>query len=203
MANGIQFFGPVDQVRDKESGETKISSSYPAWYFESHIGMLSEERDRHVRALQRGDILSPDYVEHARLQIRKIDERIEAIQASKPELRPKDKDRIAKAHKAIGEEIRSEMPSRSEMAKGLPNVKRLVTSNKEAVHSIGEFGDLYEAANIKSIDGRVSGDQKAKLWKILGKLLDENTNTEGLRREYKHGTFRSDVPLEELLKERL
>ena len=179
-ANGVAFFGDIDRNQ-----HGRIGSDYPAWYFENHIDELNETIGRMERALERKNINWED-IERTREELNALKKKKELIEQSKPKLRGGDKDRIYKEYKRLGEEIRDSMFTRTEMMKGLASpheeAKRMsepgISANPEFVNSL----------NAKARRGKISRDEAARMWKILGKTLgDVPTNIEYLRRDRNTG----------------
>jgi hypothetical protein len=180
----IKFFGEVDL--HKKTG--KISSEYPAWYFDRPLDNLREEVEHMERALERGGVPADKQAEN-RVKLENTKARYENILQSIPKLSPQEKDRLAKARKTMGEEIRSGFFTRSQMDKGTADAfKEAERMMLPKIEVKPEFADLLHSCNVPVVDGRVTRDNLAKAWKILGKALNRNggeeeTNVETLRRD--------------------
>ncbi len=59
--------------------------------------------------------------------------------------------------------------------------------------------EMLMEMGIKPVNGKISRNQASTAWKICGRLLGEQTNTEALRRDSYGGTYHSGRKLEELL----
>jgi len=193
----IQFFGSVDRKGKVDSG--KVTSAYPAWYFTTHLEDLKEGIDRKHRAIQRGEIPASE-LDLAKIALKKETERYENIMMSRPKLDGKDVDDLAKVYKELEKDIQDSLFTRSDMKKGLVDVHEEARRMSEPIINVGGNVELLRemGVNIPKEHKMVSRNQASKAYKILGKLLGENTNVERLRRDYATGTHRQEIPLEEL-----
>lgn len=173
----ISFFGEVD----KKNG--KITSSYPAYYFDRLLETMQEDIERKEREVARG-IISDEKKSKLREEISKMKTRYEEIMNSKPSRRGVDIDQLAKARKELGKVISDSMFTESNER------KRLIDPHEEyrrqKTQCIPVRGDVYElcrAANCKiSPDGKVSRDDAIRAWKFAGKDLGEITNASILKK---------------------
>ena len=198
----IKFFGRPDMVLDKESGEWKVSSSYPAWYFERHIGMLREDYDRCERALQWAEQAE---VPNLKASMERIKKRIKEIEESRPILNDRLRNLCGKLYQKCRAAIQESLFSRSDMLKGLADPHEELRRQKEPIFSgfndRGEEGALFKLMNISHVSGKFSRDQLGKAYKILGKLIGEDINVERLRRDESTGTFRPEKSMYQLIEE--
>lgn len=192
----VEFFGSVDRKDGKPGG--RIVSEYPAFYFTTHVEELEERIASNERTLKSG-LINPAAIPELRSEIDRDTTRLREINKSHIKLTGKDKDEAATLYKHLESEIRDTMFSRSEMKKGLANphdeLKRMIDPSIP----VGKFGAVFKSMGIDPVKSKVSRNQASRVYKILGKLLQENTNTEYLRRDYKHGTYQSEVPLEQMI----
>ena len=96
---------------------------------------------------------------------------------------------------------RDSMFTRSEMKKGLADphdeARRMVqpcidiTGNVHVARSCG--------IDVPTGQTKINRNQATKMWKILGRLCDERTNVEYLRKDRNTGVFHPDVPLHEMV----
>jgi len=191
----VEFFGSVDRKGMRQDG--KITSEYPAFYFDVHLGELEENIASNKRALASGAI-NPQAIPELKAEIARDEQRLSEIKKSHVKLTGKDKDEAAMLYKELADQIQDSMFTRSDMMKGLANPHDELKRMKEPIISIGKNGAVFEKMGIKPVKGKVSRNQAARVFKILGKVLGENTNTEHLRKDHKYGTFKSDIPLEEM-----
>jgi len=178
MAAKTDFFGTVDQdVRGN------IASEYPAWYFETHLSNMIEERDMLKRRIERGEV-PPDSVPQATAEVRNMTERIEQIQKSKPELSAEERDKLLKLHNNLSEKISESMFTRSEMQMGTASpheeARRMV---EPRIPLYPELLGVAKMCNVQISGNKVSRDGATKIWKILGRLTGVGTNVEGLRKD--------------------
>jgi hypothetical protein len=175
----FSIFGSVDL-----SDKGKVMSTYPSYYFDHMKDALREE----ITVTE--NQLSMDLVPHTevgvtRERLSQKKAKLKEIENSIPQLRGKDKDRIAKAYDELGTEIKERLPSRSDMMKRLADPHREVKMMTEPQIKLrGDQLQLARACNVKvHKDGMVTRTGAEKVWKIAGKILGEATNTEHLRRD--------------------
>jgi hypothetical protein len=192
----VEFFGSVDRKDGKMDG--RIVSEYPAFYFTTHIDELVERIASNKRAIDSGAI-NPQAIPELRAEIERDTKRLSEINKSHIKLTGKDKDEAATLYKHLADHIQDSMFCRSDMMKGLANphdeLKRRITP----IIPVGKFGAVFKNMGIDPVKGKVSRTQASRVFKILGKVLEENTNTEHLRKDYRTDTFRPDVPLEQMI----
>ena len=178
----IQFFGDVDKT---PTGQ--ISSEWPAWFFDVHVEKMEEAVARKKRQLERGEIP----IEHrpiAKNEIAKEEQKIKEIHASKPKLNGGQKDMIAKAYRSIESQLQESMFTERDQKKGFVNpreeLQRQSTAYVEVDPKIARACGLGEQK-------KITGKQAAKCYKIMGKVLGENTNLERIRREGRSESYKS------------
>ena len=174
----FQIFGSVD-LNDKGV----VKSTYPAWYFEHLRDDLKNEIDRMQTQISMETIpRSEMQVTKERLFQKK--EKLKEIDSTTVELKGKQKDRVAKVYDELGGAIGDRLFSRSDMKKGLADAhEEMKRMTEPCIPVTGDAMSLAKAANVKTIKGKVTREGAAKIWKILGKALGSNTNTEFLRRD--------------------
>lgn len=192
----VEFFGSVDR-KDGKPGE-KIVSEYPAFYFTTQIDDLVERIASNERALKSGAI-NPVAIPELKAEIKRDEQRLSEINKSHVKLTGKDKDEAATLYEHLGSQIKDSLFSRSEMKKGLANPHDELKRMTNPIIPVGKFGKVFKQMGIDPVKSKVSRNQASRVYKILGKVLGENTNTEYLRKDYKHGTYHSEVPLEQML----
>lgn len=196
ILDNIQFFGDVDR-QGKKDGEA-ITSEYPAFYFPIQLDELRETVEKTERNLKLGLVPASER-EYAEADLRRSKERLKKIQNSMPKFNAKEKDALAKVRSDLGDQIGDSMFTRTEMRKGLANAHEEARRMSEPIIKVGGAGKLFENMGIKPVRGKVSRNQASKMWKVIGKILEEPTNTEYLRKDSKHGTYHSDVPIEQMI----
>ena len=175
MDESIKFFGKVD--RDATG---KITSEYPCYYRENDIDELKEELGKKERALERGDIPSTR-VPMVEGQVKRERAKLNEILKSIPKLKGAQKDKVAKLRTELGKEITEAQFTRSEMRGGRVDPHKEVRRMTEP--SIKVDPDVAKEMGVKVVNGKVSRKGAEKMWKILGKVLGEETNVETLRKE--------------------
>jgi hypothetical protein len=193
----IRFFGAADRQGKTETGV--IRSEYPAWYHTQRIEDLEERINRARRELERG-VSTPNIAE-LRAQVERDEQILSTILESKPVLSDKDKDKLAKIYKELGDQISDSMFTYTDMMKGLANAHEEYRRNsKPCINADGMVQVLRECGvNIEPGQKMVTRNQATRAWKIIGGALGEQTNVEGLRKDTKTGTIKLDVPLEEMI----
>ena len=192
----VEFFGSVDRKDGKPDG--RITSEYPAFYFTTQIDELAENIARNERAIESGAI-NPQSVPELKAEIKRDKQRLSEINKSHIKLTDTDKDEAAALYKNLADQIQDSMFTRSDMMKGLANPHDELKRMKTPLRPVGKNGKVFKKMGINPVKGKVSRTQAARVFKILGKVLGENTNTEYLRKDHKYGTYKSDVPLEEMI----
>jgi len=178
MEQGIKFFGKVDYNK-----HGRISSEYPAWYFDTHIDTLKESINRKKRAIERGDI-PPSELPYARVELEKEERRMDEINESKPKFTDKQVDTIAKVHETLGRDIRDSMFTREDMMRGTASPhEENRRENRPCIEVKGQVLEALEQCGIKHDNGKISRNQAAKAYKILGKSIGANTMVERLRKD--------------------
>lgn len=181
---GITFYGAVDRKRDKETGENKISSEYPAWTFPQQVENLKEDLAQKKRALQTGSVDRGSEGEY-RLLIEREEKQLEAIEASKPKLTDVEMDMCDTAYKNIEKGVQDSLPTLKDMHRNFIDAHEENRLNQNPCIKVSD-----KTAEIASNNGiRVTKDCEMsrkdawKLGKILGHILGKNTNMERLRKE--------------------
>lgn len=183
MEEGIRFFGDVDL-----DDNNKVRSMLPAWYFEQHIVDLEESIERKKRALKH-KMIRDDLIMRTEAEIKAESEKLTEIRNSRPNLSGASKDRCYAAYKELAEQIKESLPTRKEDKLGLVSPHQELKRMKQKHIKIDS--DIAAACGVKALNGKVSGDEAARCYKIIGKALGENTNVERLRRDGDSEAFRS------------
>lgn len=192
----IEFFGVVDRQGRKMGG--KIGSEFPAWFFDRKIEALEDEIASKKRTVERG-FAAPEVLRRIEAEIKGDNEKLEQIRNSRPQITDKQKDELYSTWKELKGEIQDSLFNRSDMQKGLADPYNESKRMTEARIPIRGKIELMQNMGITVQDGKISRNQAARAWKIIGKLLGEPTNTEHLRKDHAYGTYHSEKRLEELL----
>lgn len=194
----VEFFGAVDRKDRRSDG--RICSEYPAFYFRTHIDELRESIDSKVQGLERGEIY-PTEIPKIKAELEREKLRLADIEKSKVVLKDGAKDEAAKLYADLGEQIQDSLFTRTEMMKGLANPHEEARRMKDLdIINIRGNTEVFKKMGIQTRKGKTSRTGATRAYKILGSLLGEETNVEYLRKDHKYGTFKSDVPLEEMMR---
>jgi hypothetical protein len=182
-SDGIQFFGDVDLTDDN-----RIKSQLPAWYHDRQIDDLREGIDRKKRALK-NRMIKEDQIARTENDIQAEEKRLKEVEESRPNLSGNQKDRCASAYQMLSEQIKSSLPTRKQSRDGLVSPHQELKRMKGKHIKIDK--DIADACGVKMVGGKISGDEAARCYKILGKVLGENTNVEALRRDGNSEAYQS------------
>ncbi len=174
--SNIKFFGSVDCDKDGN-----ITSDMPAWYFPRHIQVLQDSIDRKKAGLARGAYTS-DMIPTVQGEIEMEEKKLNVIKRTKPNLTGPDKDKCYDAYKKIAEQIGDSMPTRRDSKLGLADPYKEMGRLKEK-HFKVEDAEIAKACGVNPVGGKISGDEANKMYQILGRALNENTNVEKLRKD--------------------
>lgn len=180
----IQFFGEID-LNDKTGG---IRSDMPAWYFDVHISELEEGIARQKRQLESGAI-DGDQVPRIKNEIAAGEARLKQITSGKPKLEGTQKDRVFRVYESLQKQIKDTMPTHRENERGLVSPHEELKRQKSKHIKVDT--EIAKACGVKSVHGKISGDEANKCYKILGKALGEPTNIERLRRDGNSEAYQS------------
>lgn len=162
-------------------GDCDKGAQMPGWYFERKKETLKEQILSKENALKKGYVARGNEEEFER-GLEKDIEKLNAIEKSKPKIVGPDKDKLAKSRKELGAKISDSMYSRSDMMKGIADAHEECHRNCDPVIPVDK--ELAEAAQIElDANGNASRNSAIKAWQLSGKLLDENTDAEILRRD--------------------
>jgi len=192
----IEFFGSPD--RKGKMAEGKITSEFPAWYFENKINDLRYEIERNENRISKNMI--PDHeIPRVKEENKRLIERLSSILKSKPKINGKDFDTLAGIYKDLTDQIGDSMFSRTEMKKGLVSAHEEAKRRIEPIIKVNSDCDsILSKFNISHVGGKISRNQADKVAKILGKIIDAPTNMEYYRKDHSYGTYKSEKSLEEL-----
>jgi hypothetical protein len=183
-SDGIQFFGDVDMNENN-----KITSQLPAWYFDRAVDEMQESIDRKKRALK-AHMIKEDLIQRTENEIKAEEKRILEVNDSRPKLDGRQQDKCAEAYKQLADQIQNSMPTRKQSRDGLVSPHKELQRMKNKHITIDPT--IARACGVKvDKSNRISGDEAAKCYKILGKLLNENTNVESLRRDGNSEAYQS------------
>ena len=192
----VQFFGAVDRKRKEKQGE--IASALPAWYFPRKIEELQEGIARKKRDLE-GDSVHASVRPQIKRDLEVEQGRLDEIMKSKVVLKGKDKDEGKTLYDEMGKQIQDSMFTTLEMKKGFADPHEEARRMKEPIISVdSKYEGVFKNLGLKPRNGKISRDEAAIVYKIMGKSLGENTNTERLRRDGLHPAYKSEPELEDM-----
>lgn len=180
-AEKLEVFGSLDR-----NHRNQVVSEFPAWYFETHLDNMKEERDSLIRRLEGGRV-SAEEQPYARAEAQHLAERIKQIEESRPEIRDNERATLQKHYKELANKIQDSMFTRSEMMMGT------ASANEEARRMVNpciglspSIRPMATACNVKmDHGGKVSRNGAVKIWKIIARLIGEGSNVEALRLDKK------------------
>jgi hypothetical protein len=174
-------FGSVDKNRDN-----KIASEWPAWMQERNVDNLKEEINQIEVGIRSGRF-NPDEVHEARQDKANKEAKLEAIMKSKPNPDVAEKDMLYKYYRSFGAKISESMFTRSDMNYGLaPAHEEAKRMKLPCITLDPNECEIALSCNVTPNKKRmVSRDQASKVFKLLGKILDEPANVEHLRQDKK------------------
>ena len=193
--NDIQFFSSIDRKGKRADGA--ITSEYPAFYFYTHYEELQESTDKQQRQVDLG-LVPASELPRIKAELKRNNDRLAEIQEANPKLGP-EKDAVHKLYKELEESISDSMYTRSDMQKGLVDAHEEARRMVDPIIPIKGNEKFFHNMGITARNGKVSRNEASRAYKIMGKALGENTNTERLRRDRNTGTFSIGRTLQEML----
>lgn len=174
-----KYFGDVDRNKKGE-----IGSQYPSWYFEQQQDELRESMEFKKRAIERGSI-PKDSVAETLADIAREEQRLREIEQGRPRLKDSELDEVAKTREEIGAHISEALFTRTEESKNLTSgheeARRMM---KPCIKVTSDaMARACKDCGVTIKDGMITRNEAAKVWKIMGKLIGEDTNVERLRRD--------------------
>lgn len=170
----IEFFGEVDK-----NSKGEISSEMPSWFHDQHLDYLEEGVAKKKRQILRDEI-PQETIHTVKNEIKKQEKKIKQIKVSIPKLIGGQKDKVAKAYHELKNIISDDMPTEYENKKG--TVKPQEELKRWKIPHIKIDPELAKACNVKTTNGKVTGDGAAKMYRLMGKRLGENYDIERIRR---------------------
>lgn len=174
----MQFFSESDI-----DSKGNIKSEYPSWYNPRNLTELEEEVTQMEYALENGQVprgYEPDYrdtLNQKKTHLKKVKDLtlVDDAKASNGKLG----DLLGE----VGKVLKSELPSRKDMEDNLVDAHSEV--QKMTVPYIPvttAMGELAKACNVPIVNGKVTREGLAKMWKIGTKKMGDYANIETLRR---------------------
>ena len=174
----MQFYGDVDR---NHKGE--ITSQYPAWTQRVHIGNLQEQIASTHRRIENG-LVPPEDIPQHKAEMAAMQRQMEEITRSKPDVSVGERDRLQKLYKQLSRGISAAMFTRSEMKMGTADPHEEARRMTEpCIDATKEIAEITESCKVVITKGKITRNGAAKIFKIVGHLLDEPTNIEVLRKD--------------------
>jgi len=182
----VEFFGEVDQNKSRDGR----GSEYPAWYFDGPGGPLATLKNeiREKEQLIARGLVDPVKVLDMKAEIEEKQNRVDQIEASRPNLTGAAKDKVVGQYRDLGEKISEAMYTYKEDNRGTASPQEEVKRMTEPCIEISKEVAKQCGLNVNLAFGggpnvKVSRTQAEKAWKIMGKAIGERTNVETLRRD--------------------
>ena len=178
----VEFFGEADKKIDPETGQKRIVSEYPCWYFDTQIEEVKHQIDRLEFQLDNSE-LPERGIGPAKRELKKLKEMKERIDASTPEISNATKDELDKTRKELGKKIQEQMFTRSDEQKGIADAhEEYKRQSQPCIELSSNEMMLARKLNIRTQGNKVSRNDASRIWKIISKSLGENSDTEMLRK---------------------
>jgi len=173
-----RIFGSVD--RDSKG---KITSEFPAWYFDQQKDELERGIAQDKIALDQEAIPYPAKAKF-REKLAQREERLNKINEETPKLKGSEQDAISKIREEWGEAIGEAHFTRSQREKGLADAHEEVRRMTEPIIKVTSQrqAEFINECGIKIKDGKITRNEAEKVYKIASKLLEQPTDIEYLRR---------------------
>ncbi len=170
----FEFFGDVDRAKNGE-----IGSSYPVWYNPAQIEMLEDDIKISKTAITQ--VYSQADKREIQEQLDIQEKKLKKIKDSIPILTASRRDYLMSQRKEMGEALTDSMPSARDNERGNVDILREVRFKTQPCLKLDP--EIARKCGIRlDKKGMASRDEVARAWKITSRLLDEESNTEFLRR---------------------
>ena len=174
----MQFFSEVD-IDDKG----KIKAEYPSWYNPRNLQVLEDEVSQMEFALENKQVprgYEPEY----RDNLSQKKEHLEKVKnMTLVEDAKSSNGKLGDIIGEVGKSLRNELPSKKEMDDGLVDAHMELQKMTVPYIPVSDaMGALAQACNVPIIDGKVTREGLAKMWKIGTKKLGGYANVETLRK---------------------
>jgi hypothetical protein len=178
----VEFFGEADMTVNRDTGEKKIGSEYPAYYFEQQCREINDGITRLGFDLENSQI--PDKGKPAAVaELKKLKAMKDKIDNSRPQIEGHE-DELRKVRDTLGKKIAETKYKRSDMLKGLADGHEEYRRQSEPIIELrGDEMLLAKKMNCRIVNGKVSRNDADRVWKIISRSLGENSDAEVLRRD--------------------
>jgi hypothetical protein len=182
-------FGDVDRNKDG-----KVASEFPAWSQMTHVDNLREEINQIDVGIRSGRFATEE-IYKAKMEKADKENKMDAIMKSKPKPNDSERNMLYKHYRAFGEKISAALYTRSDMALGLaPAHEEAKRMKLPCIVLTPDECAMAISCDVTPDKKRmVSRDHATKVFKLLGKILDEPANVEHLRLDKRVETH---IPME-------
>ena len=158
--------GPDEPDDVQYFSEREKGAYLPGYYFENQIEDLRDQIQVLKKRIKDG-LVPPTNMFAAKEELKKMQRRLRDIEGSKPILKGKTKDQVYREYKYLEEKIKEGLLTHEDMQKGIS----------------GPHEELKRATTpyIEWQGRKISRNEAARLYKIRGYVLGENTNIERIR----------------------
>jgi hypothetical protein len=181
----MQFFSEVDMARNTATGQLEVKAEYPSWYNPRNLQVLEDEVAQMEYAIENGQVprgYEPEYRDNLaqkKAHLNKVKDMtfVEDAKTSNAKLG----DVIGE----VGKVLRNELPSKKDMDDNLVDAHmeyQKMTTPYITIKDSAAMCELAKACNVQIVDGKVSREGMAKMWKIGTKKLGGYANVETLRK---------------------
>jgi hypothetical protein len=178
----VEFFGESDKKIDPETGEKRIVSEYPCWYFDTQIEEVNHQIERIKFNLENSE-LPERGIGPAKRELKKLEAMKERIDESTPQITNATKDELDKTRKELGKKIQEQMFTRSDEQKGIADAHdEYRRQSQPCIELSSNEMTLARKLNIRTQGNKVSRNDASRIWKIISKSIGENSDTEMLRK---------------------
>lgn len=180
---GVEFYSEMDKAKGP-TGNGQVASSLPAWYFQKQIRDLEDDIRQTQRRLEMGQV--PHNKEgDVKSQLRKMEKKLDGLKNSNPKNDPETLDACSKAYKDLSKVLSSIMPSYNDDKRGRVNLSKQVDMQQTPSIVVPDYVAQMAVDNGFPItkDRKMRSTDVSLIWKMCGRMTDQETNTEVLRRE--------------------
>jgi len=179
LKEGFTFFSDID--RRFEGRRSWISSSYPQWYFTRHNAQRAEELQAAERRLKQAVGVDEKVAKIAQYHVTELRTWLSEVKAGRPKATAAEETHLKEFYSEGEKRIADEWYSEDDDKRGLVDPHVQLAKETLPYIPVGKYGDVFEACNIKPVDGKVTLKQFIITWKIVGRYFSFNTNTLYLR----------------------
>jgi len=175
-----QFFSEADV--DPQTG--KVKSMYPMWYYPQLIQELEDEVISRRSALESKQVNPGQEMEY-RENLLRMEKQLEKVQnMTMVDDAKNDRGTLGKAIKDLAKIIKQELPTRDFCDRNLVDPSQEYSKMTKPYIKVldDNMAEIAKACNVPIVDGKITREGAAVMWKIASKYMGEYANTESLRR---------------------